>query len=177
MAEVRLVRFARTALYVGNTVMPAYGNKFSKPTFTQPQLMAVLGLMRFEDWTCREAEVRLAEYAELRGRSGSSVLPDHTTLYRFMRRVANAAMDRVLHAVVSHWPSPRGGRTRQKAMVAVDATGLAPGSISTFFVDRQRDRGTGLEQRRGKKINAKGMYRDPVRSAIAILSKPADCCS
>ena len=34
--------------------------------FTQPQLLAVLCLMRYEDWTFREAEIRLAEHAELR---------------------------------------------------------------------------------------------------------------
>ncbi len=47
-------------------VQPPYGSKYSKHTFTQPQLMAILCLMRFEDWTFREAEVRLAEHSDLR---------------------------------------------------------------------------------------------------------------
>jgi hypothetical protein len=38
MAEVGLVRFARTALTVLNDVFPAYSHKFSKHTFTQPQM-------------------------------------------------------------------------------------------------------------------------------------------
>jgi len=33
--------------------------------FTQPQLLAILCLMRYEDWTFREAEVRLAEDPDL----------------------------------------------------------------------------------------------------------------
>jgi len=32
----------------------------------QPQLLAILCLMRYEDSTYRETEVRLAEHAELR---------------------------------------------------------------------------------------------------------------
>ncbi len=49
MAEVGLVRFARVALGVAEGVLPDYRTKFSKRTFTQPQLLAVLCLMRYED--------------------------------------------------------------------------------------------------------------------------------
>jgi hypothetical protein len=109
MAEVGLVRFARVALEFAEAVLPDYRTKFSKHTFTQPQLLAVLCLMRFEDWTLRKAEVRLAEHRELRSALGLRKAPDHTTLYRFLRRV--------------------------------DATELAPGAISAFYVRRTRDRG------------------------------------
>ena len=42
MAEVGLVRFARVALEVAEAVLPDYRTKFSKHTFTQPQLLALL---------------------------------------------------------------------------------------------------------------------------------------
>jgi hypothetical protein len=61
MAEVGLVRFGRLALEVSQPVLPAQRTRFSKHVFTQPQLLAVLCLMRYEDWTFREAEVRLRE--------------------------------------------------------------------------------------------------------------------
>jgi hypothetical protein len=51
MSEVGLVHFARMALEVGEAVLPYYRSKFSKHTFTQPQLLAILCLMRYEDWT------------------------------------------------------------------------------------------------------------------------------
>ena len=60
MAEVGLVRFARVALEVAEAVAPDYRTKFSKHTFTQPQLLAVVCLMRYEDWTLRKTEVRRA---------------------------------------------------------------------------------------------------------------------
>jgi hypothetical protein len=147
MAEVGLVLFARTAMQVMQKVLPAYRSKFSKHTFTQPQLMTILCLMRFEDWTFREAEVRLAEHSDLRAALGIERAPDHTMLYRFMRRVTDEMIDTVLVAVVQRLPNRRRGRKPKGATVAVDATGLAPGSISTFFVNRQRDHGDGLEWR------------------------------
>ncbi len=87
MAEVGLVRFARVALEVAEAVLPNYRTKFSKHTFTQPQLLAVLCLMRYEDWTLRKTEVRLAEHREeLRSALGLRKAPDHTTSYRFLSR-------------------------------------------------------------------------------------------
>jgi len=50
----------------GHAGLPPYRTRFSKHQFTQPQLLAVLCLMRYEDWTFREAEVRLREHHELR---------------------------------------------------------------------------------------------------------------
>jgi dipeptidyl-peptidase-4 len=59
MAEVGLLPFARIALQVSQAVLPRYRSRFSKHQFTQPQLLAILFLMRYEDWTFHEAEVRL----------------------------------------------------------------------------------------------------------------------
>jgi hypothetical protein len=87
MAEVGLVRFANVAMEIAEAILPAYPSKFSKHTFTQPQLLAVLCLMRYEDWTLRKAEVRLAEPGELRDALGLRKVPDHTTLYHFLRRL------------------------------------------------------------------------------------------
>src|SRR5258708_6135847 len=50
MAEVGLLPFARVALEVATQVLPPYRTRFSKHQFTQPQLLAVLCLMRYEDW-------------------------------------------------------------------------------------------------------------------------------
>ena len=66
MAEVGLLPFARIALQVSRAVLPRYRSRFSKHQFTQPQLLAILCLMRYEDWAFREAEVRLSEHRELR---------------------------------------------------------------------------------------------------------------
>src|SRR6202035_1628031 len=128
MPEVGLLPFARIALQVSRAVLPRYRSRFSKRQFTQPQLLAILCLMRYEDWTYREAEVRLAEHSELRHALHLATVPDHTALYRFLRRLDEAAIDRALHQVVDRIPLPG---PRRRARVAVDATGLSQGAIST----------------------------------------------
>src|SRR6266436_1858599 len=97
MAEVGLLPFARVALQVATQVLPPYRSRFSKHRFTQPQLLAVLCLMRYEDWTFREAEVRLREHHELRAALRLRAVPDYTTLYRFLRRLEDDTVDRGLH--------------------------------------------------------------------------------
>src|SRR6266498_5003685 len=87
MSEVGLVPFARVALEVSREVVPAYSHRFSPQRFTQPQLLAILCLMRYEDWTFREAEVRLAEHRELRRALRLRRVPDYTTLCRFLARL------------------------------------------------------------------------------------------
>lgn len=133
MAEVGLVQLARVALDVATVTVPRYRTSFSKHQFTQPQLLAILCLMRYEDWTYREAEVRLAEHSELRRALALRSVPDYTTLYRFLRRLDETAITRSLNEVVHRMTLP-GPRRRTRA--AVDGTGLSPGAISTFFVRR-----------------------------------------
>jgi hypothetical protein len=78
MAEFGLVGFAKVALDVARSVLPDYRSKFSKHVFTQPQLLAIVCPMRYEGWTLRKAEVRLAEHRELREALGLDTTPDYT---------------------------------------------------------------------------------------------------
>jgi Transposase DDE domain/Transposase domain (DUF772) len=132
MAEIGLLQFARLALEVSEAVLPAQRTKFSKRQFTQPQLLAVLCLMRYEDWTFREAEVRLSEHSELRSALRLHSVPDYTTLYRFLTRLKEDDVARAMHEIVRRMP----GRWRSPATVAVDATGLAQGAVSSYFIRR-----------------------------------------
>jgi len=140
MAEVGLLPFARIALEVSRAVLPRYRSRFSKHQFTQPQLLAILCLMRYEDWTFREAEVRLAEHRELRQTLGLVSVPDFTTLYRFLRRLDDSVIDRAVGETVRRL---RGTlkKKRRRACVGVDATGMAQGAVSTFFVRRLHHHG------------------------------------
>ena len=98
-AEVGLLPFARVALEVATAVLPRYRTPFSKHPFTQPQLLAVLCLMRYEDWTFRETEVRLREHGELRRVLRLHRVPDYTTLYRFLKRLDEKTIDQALGAI------------------------------------------------------------------------------
>jgi hypothetical protein len=140
MAEVGLLPFARIALQVGKAVLPRFRSRFSKHQFTQPQLLAILCLMRYEDWTFREAEVRLREHRELRQALGLASVPDFTTLYRFLKRLDDQAIDRAVGETVRRLRGTR-KKGRRRARVAVDATGLTQGVVSTFFVRRLHHHG------------------------------------
>ena len=140
MAEVGLLPFARIALQVSKVVLPCYRSRFSKHQFTQPQLLAILCLMRYEDWTFREAEVRLSEQRELRQALGLVSVPDFTTLYRFLQRLDEVTIDRAVGETVHRLRGTR-RKGQRRARVAVDATGLAQGAVSTFFVRRMHHRG------------------------------------
>ena len=83
MPEIGLVQMANTALQVAQAVLPERRSRFSTNRFAQLQLLALLCVMRFEDWTHRETEVRVAEHQELRRPLGLERVPDHTTIYRF----------------------------------------------------------------------------------------------
>ena len=146
MAEVGLVGFAKVALDVARSVLPNYRSKFSKHIFTQPQLLAVVCLMRYEGWTLRKAEVRLAEHGELREALELDKAPDYTTLHRFLNRLDEWVLVRALGETVRRGPSPSSHarhdyQQESRSIVAVDATGLSPGAVSTFYVQRTQNRG------------------------------------
>ena len=140
MAEVGLLPCARVALPVATQVLPPYRTRFSKHPFTQPQLLAVLCLMRFEDGTFREAEVRLREPQELRAAWPLLAVPEYTTLYRFLQRREDHTVDRGLQETVRRLRR----RRRRPVSAAIDGTGLAPTSVSTFFLRRSMRTGSSL---------------------------------
>jgi hypothetical protein len=127
-----LMTFAQLGLEVSQSVLPAQRTKFSKRQFTQPLLLPVLCLMRYEDWTFREAEVGLCEHYELRSALKLRSVPDYTTLYRLLKRLQEDDAARVMREIVLRMP----GRWRSPVIVAVDATGLAQGAVSSYFVRR-----------------------------------------
>ncbi len=138
--EIGLIAFAECAMQVASATLPQYRTKFSKHIFTQPQLLSILCLMRYEDWTFRETEVRLREHAELRRALELERTPDYSTVHRFFKRLREPLIAQVLAQVVAQLPVRE---SAQRTTVAVDSTGLLPGAISTFFVHRQRDRAPG----------------------------------
>jgi hypothetical protein len=77
----------------------------------------------------------------LRNVLGLRKAPDHTTLYRFMRRLDEQTLLAVLNETVRRMPASSHTRRESPALAAVDATGLASGAISTFYVRRTRNRG------------------------------------
>lgn len=138
MSEIGLVPFARVALEVGREVLPPYSHRFSPQRFTQPQLLAILCLMRYEDWTFRAAEIRLAEHAELRRALELKAVPDHSTFFRFMLRLDEQVIAQALSEVVRRLQRRRPVPKKKKPTVAVDATLVGSGSDKHVFYSAAR---------------------------------------
>jgi hypothetical protein len=136
MAEVGLLPFARIALQASKAVLPRYRSRFSKHQFNQPQLLAILCLTRYEDWTFREAEVRLGEHRELRQALGLGSVPDFTTLYRFLQRLDDQTIDQAVGETVRRLRGTH-RKARRRARVAVDATGVPATPLSPPCSDRE----------------------------------------
>jgi hypothetical protein len=127
MAEIGLVHFATCGLAIATKVVPLYRSKYSKHTFSQPQLLAILCLMRYEDWTFRETEVRLQEHVELRKALGLKQTPDYTTFYRFMRRLSTDLIQTALQEAASQTMKDKPSK---RAVFAVDTTDAAMRPVS-----------------------------------------------
>lgn len=126
------MRLARVALTFVQATVPRYRTAFSKHEFTHSQLQAVLRVMRYEDWTIREAEVRISKHSELRSALQLKSVPDYTMLYRFLARLDPNDIDCALNEVVRRMP----GKRQRRVTVGVDATGLAPGAASSYYIRR-----------------------------------------
>jgi hypothetical protein len=50
MGEVGFLPFARVAVKVCRVVTPRFRGRFSKRQFTQPQVLTIACLTRYEDW-------------------------------------------------------------------------------------------------------------------------------
>jgi hypothetical protein len=132
MAEVRLLSFVRVALKVATNLLPPYRMRFSKHEFTQPQLQAVLCLTRLEDWTFREAEVRLREHQELRAQLQLHAVPHYTTLCRFLWWLEDDTVDRGMLETLRRLRR----RWRRALSDAIDGAGLSDTRVSPFFLRR-----------------------------------------
>jgi hypothetical protein len=83
--------------------------------------------------------VGLPEHGELRETLKLSSVPDYTTLYRFVQRLEDETINRVLGEAARRSKSPK-RQARRRARVAVDSTGLSHSAASSFFIRRIQQR-------------------------------------
>jgi hypothetical protein len=72
---------ARHALSAARDALPAYSSPFSKRTYTQRQLFALLAVRQFLRTDYRGLEQHLRDWSDLRAELGlGAKVPDHSTL-------------------------------------------------------------------------------------------------
>jgi len=79
---------ARHALEAARAALPAYSSTFSKKTYTQHQLFAMLAVRQFLKTDYRGMEQHLRDWSELRKALGlRDHIPDHSTLQKAADRL------------------------------------------------------------------------------------------
>jgi len=79
---------ARQALETARDALPAYSSKFSKKTYTQHQLFAILAVRQFLKTDHRGVEQHLQDWSDLRQALGLGTdIPDHSTLQKAAERL------------------------------------------------------------------------------------------
>ena len=90
---------AEQALQAARTALPAYSSVYSKKTYTQHQLFALLAVRQFLKTDYRGLEQHLKDWSDLRAALGlGEDIPDHSTLQK--------AADRLLEKKGSRPSSP-----------------------------------------------------------------------
>ena len=119
MKEFSYISFIQQALEVAECI-PLKLNKYSQNTFSCRQLIILLVLMQKLDLSYRRF-VKLLEITKISEMLNLKRIPDHSTLYKFAKRVGSKLIDNFLSAT----PVVKQHR------VAIDATG--------FKINRQSD--------------------------------------
>lgn len=132
-------RVALTALAIGQRTLPDYAHRFAPKTFTQPQLLACLVLMRFHNTDFRGIVAILDDNPSLCRDLGLKRVPHFTTLHKAHRRLFRLPVVRQLLCTSVKYLFKR---KRIVAYAAADSTGFGSSRISPYFV-RRRDRTSG----------------------------------
>lgn len=136
MKDQSLLRLAQCAYQMAQGTMPSFRSKFSKKTFTQPQLLACLILKTYLRLTYRGAEAWLQATDRVSRILGLKLAPDHSTLCRFFHhKLTVARLQRLLRLSLSQWP-----QRAMAAIVALDSTGFEVGHCSRYYRWRCRQR-------------------------------------
>ena len=151
MKDQSLLRLAQCAYQVAQRAMPAFRSKFSKKTFTQPQLLACLILKTYLRLTYRGTEAWLQATDRVSRILDLKLPPDHSTLcWFFHHKLTIGLLQRLLRLSLTVWPRPR-----QALVVALDSTGFWAGHSSRYYRWRCRQQ-RGRSSRRFDRVTDEG---------------------
>jgi hypothetical protein len=136
---------AMVALATGKEAFSDYSHKFSRKTFTQPQLFACLVLKEFEKKDYRGACQLLADCSDLRDAIELRSVPHFTTLQKASRRLLK--LDRVRLLIAQTLRRIR-GCPKVVPYAAVDSSGFDAHHASRYFVFRTSANKKGKEPKK-----------------------------
>jgi hypothetical protein len=130
MPDWSLLVMAQRAYQLAHRAMPEYASKFSKRTFTQPQLLACLILKAYLRFTCREMEAWLVATDRVAHVLRLGRAPDHSTLCWFFQHKVEAPLR---HRLLQLSLRALGRESARQQVVALDSTGFSTERCSRYY--------------------------------------------
>lgn len=171
----RLLAFARLAHEVARDAVPERAHRFAPKRYTQPQFLACLLVKEYLGLDYRTAQETLEAADGLRDAVGLTVVPDHSTLWRFAHDkaaadvVASALAETVRRFKASGHAPPPG-----PPLIAIDSTGMFCGHASRYFEQRRAKGAPSTHKARAYQKWAAALWTGP-QLITAQLSKPGPC--
>jgi Transposase DDE domain len=143
---------AAVALFVGQRTFPDYRSRFSRQTFTQPQLFACLVLKAFFKTDYRGIAAILTDMPTLTADLGLSHVPHFTTIQKASLRLLDdedSGGDRKVRDLITHTlyvyhgdlePPEKPHPAYTFHLAAADSTGFDAQRASRYFVKRKSDK-------------------------------------
>src|SRR5690606_985254 len=134
-------KILRTALAVARKTLRPYSHRFSRKTFTQPQLFACLVLQESLKLDYRGVAALLADASSLRETIGLAHAPHFTTLQKASQRLLKRRrVQRLLDQTLIRASQLRLIKSRVE-LAAIDSSGFEAQHASRYFVKRREKGG------------------------------------
>jgi IS5 family transposase len=124
----KILEFAKLIYFVSKETFPEYSGKFSKKTYTLPQMMAMLCLMVKFKMTYRDFIEHLELMPKLQEVLELKIIPHYTTMHKAMQRSKQAKINELL-SKSSKLKEPSG-------KAAIDSTFFQKGNASEHYLKR-----------------------------------------
>jgi hypothetical protein len=125
--------FIYMVLRIASRVLPRYSSKYSKHTYTQPQLATALALMKRDRKSYRDMPSALNEVRNAIGLKEN--MPHFTTLHKFLERISIDVLDTILRKTYLTLLRPN-----EKVNIAIDSTGYSKRNVSYHYLWRIKGR-------------------------------------
>lgn len=121
-----LIKFTFVAFKVAEMSLPAYSSEYSKQTYTQHQIMALICLMKRLRLKYREIIEVIDLMPKLQEMIGLKEIPHFTTLQKFFKRFGSHFFDEMLDQTVELFDI-------KNPWVAIDGTGHSTDQASLYY--------------------------------------------
>ncbi len=133
LGENELIKFTVVAFEVSKNTLPAYSCEKSKHKYTQPQLMALICLMKRLKLDYRILTAIIQLMPKLQSLIGLKDVPHYTTLQKFFKRLGSSFFDDILDFTVELFDI-------DEPWVVLDGTSHSCNQASLYYTDKIKNK-------------------------------------